>query len=323
MKAKAMQLGATPIGRAGACMRSLATAGAAVLLVSCGGGDSDDSVSVAPLATEPAVLKVDLPGADSLARTAINTSRRALRLARHSDALDEIERLTRDLLPDIFESSSDGNALTVDCRRRPLQFAPFLCYGELTFEANRRTFDGTVVATTVFNLQFDNFQVLTPGFDRLRISGGVRLDYLTNFTLEPRRGTVRYQSSGLSTNKDGTIVSATDGALTVQTGDGTVIIETDRERLVNLGASTSSDTDGTLNSGTARVNFQAGYVDFDWRGWPLVSGSPQTGAQVAVTGANGGAATITVREVRADGALVEVVFTDAGLETRFEVFVPD
>ncbi len=294
------------------------------LVASCGGGGGDDTVGSdnTPLAETAQQLAPSEATAMELAAASASMGRRTLRIVRDSEAVDEIERLTRKLLPRLFESSGDGNSVNIDCRRNPLQFAPFLCYGELSFEANQRDTNGTVTATTIFSLQFDKFQVLTPGFDRLRISGGIRLDYLTDFTAEPRRGTLRYVSTGLSTNKDGEIVSASDGALTIRYGDGTTVIETDRDRFVDIGANSSSDDDGTITSGSVRANFQSGFVDFGWGEWPVAGGVPQVGARVTIAGANGSSATVRVIEVRGDGEAYQVVVTDAGTSETFEVFVP-
>ncbi len=298
---------------------------ALALLVSCGGGGGgdgnvgSDAVSLATLAQR---LAPSPSTASDLAATTVRVSRRTLRIFRDSEAFDEVERFTRRLLPELFESSGDGDSINVDCRRNPFQFAPFLCYGELSFQANQRTSNGTVTATTIFNLRFDKFQVLTPDFERLRISGGLRLDYLTDVSGSPRRGTVRYESSGLSTNKDGEVLSATDGELTVSYGDGSTVVQTDRERLVDIGASSSSDEDGNITSGSVRANFQNGYVDFGWGEWPLRGGVPQVGARVTVTGADGTSASIRVTEVRGDGEVYEVTLTEAGVSETFDVFVP-
>lgn len=294
------------------------------VLASCGGGGDDGSVNsdAVTLAPQPQRLASSASTASELAATTVRVSRRTLRIFRDSEAFDEIERFTRRLLPDLFESSGSSNNINVDCRRNPFQFAPFLCYGELSFEANQRSSNGTVTATTIFNLRFDKFQVLTPDFERLRISGGIRLDYLTDVTTSPRRGTVRYESSGLSTNKDDEILSATDGELTVTYGDGSTVVQTDRERLVDIGASSSSDVDGNITSGSVRANFQNGYVDFGWGEWPLSGGVPQVGARVTVTGADGTSAMIRVTEVRGDGEVYQVTLTEGGSSETFEVFVP-
>ena len=157
----------------------------------------------------------------------------------------------------------------------------------------------------------------------MRISGGIRLDYLTDATVSPRRGTIRYESSGISTNKDGQIVAASDGALTVQSGDGTVVIQTERERLLDVGSDSSSDLDGNLRGGSTRANFQSGYVDFAWQGWPIAGGRPQVGARVIATGAENTSITVTVVDVTSEGTRYAVVSGDAGQSSRLEVFVPN
>ena len=157
------------------------------------------------------------------------------------------------------------------------------------------------------------FQVLTPGFDRLRISGGLRLDYLADTTVEPRVGTVRYQSSGISTNKDGEVVSVSDGALRVQYGNGRTVIETDRERLIDVGADSTSDTDGNLRNGS---------LDFAWAGWPMSGGIPQAGARVDITGADRSSATISVAELTPDEIVYRVTIVDADGSQEFDVRIP-
>lgn len=293
------------------------------LLAGCGGGGGGAVAnSPAPLAAEPQALTSDQDTAQRLASLAADAGTRSLRIVRDERAFDEIERFTRDLLPRIFDSGDSANDVNINCRRNPFRLAPLLCYGELTFQANQRTTDGTVVANTVFNLQFDKFNVITPNFDRLRVTGGIRLDYLTDVTNSPRRGTLRYESSGLSTNKEDNVFSASDGALTVLYGDGSTVIETDRERLVDVSIDSRSDGDGDLRSGTTRANFSSGYVEFQWNGWPIAGGLPAEGARVSVVGANGTSASIVVQDVQSDQVIYQVTITDAGGSSEFEVSIP-
>jgi len=304
---------------AAAAMLALSVA----ILAGCGGGGGDAVAnSPAPLAVEPQALTSDQDTAQRLASSAAQVGTRSLRIVRDERAFEEIERFTRDLLPKIFDSGDSANDVNINCRRNPFRLAPLLCYGELTFQANQRTTDGTVVANTVFNVQFDKFQVITPNFDRLRVTGGIRLDYLTDVSNSPRVGTLRYESSGLSTNKDDNVFSASDGALIVRYGDGTTVIETDRERLADVSVDSRSDLDGDLRSGSTRANFSSGYVDFEWNGWPIAGGLPAEGARVTVAGANGTSASIVVRDVQSDQIIYQVTITDAGGSTEFEVSIP-
>ena len=293
------------------------------LLAACGGGGSGAVAnSPAPLAAQPHALAPDQETAQQLASSAVDVGSRSLRIVRDERAFEEIERFTRDLIPRIFDSGDSANDVNINCRRNPFRLAPFLCYGELTFQANQRSTDGTVVANTVFNLQFDKFQVLTPSFDRLRVTGGIRLDYLTDVSSSPRRGTLRYESSGLSTNKDDNVFSASDGALTVLYGEDSTVIETDRERLVDVSVDSRSDIEGDLRSGRTRANFSSGYVEFQWNGWPISDGLPAEGARVSVVGADNTSATIVVQDVQSDQIIYRVAITDAGGTTEFEVSIP-
>jgi len=289
------------------------------LLTGCGGSDAAVANSPAPLALEPQALTPDQDTAQQLVSSAAGAGARSLRIVRDERAFEELERFTRDLIPRIFDGDNDGNNVNINCRRNPFRLAPFLCYGELSFQANQRTTDGNVVANTIFNLQFDNFQVLTPNFDRLRVTGGIRLEYLTDVSISPRRGTLRYESSGLSTNKDDNVFSASDGALTVLYSDDSTVIETDRERLVDVSVDARSDNEGDLRSGSTRANFSSGYVDFAWNGWPISGGRPAQGARVSVTGADGTSATIAVQDVQSDPTIYRVTITYASGSSDFEV----
>jgi hypothetical protein len=189
----------------------------------------------------------------------------------------------------------------------------------MRIEVNQREAGGTIAAGTYFDMQFDKFQVFTPAFERLRISGGVRIDYVTAFDTNTRRGTLTYRSRGLSTNHDGTILEASDGVLTVHYGDGTVVAETTTERFVDLKASTTSDADGTVSGGAISTNFGDGFIDIRHAAWTVAAGVPQPGAVASIAGGGGSAATVTVQSATGLAANCLVTVTSAGQSREFIV----
>lgn len=300
----------------------LATAGM-LLLAGCGSGGGSQPPPE-PLRTTPHVLQATQEQAGTLAaRTAAGASS-GLRVSRDLESLDEIGRLTRELVPRVFDSddAAAGTRAEIDCGRNPFRLAPLLCSGSMHIEVNQREVGDTIAAGTYFDMQFDKFQVFTPDFERLRISGGMRIGYVTAFDTKSKRGTLNYQSRGLSTNHDGTILEPSEGALTVHYGEGTVVVETATERFIDLQAAAASDTDGTLSGGAILTNFGDGFIDIRPAPWTTAGGAPQPGAAAAVTGGGGSTATVVVESVAGSEVTCRVAIASGGQSREFVVGIP-
>ena len=298
-------------------------AGLLLLLAGCGSGGGS-APPPEPLRTTPHALQANQPEADALAAKAAGSAMTGLRVSRDLESLDDIGRLTRELVPRVFDDgeAANGTRAEIDCSRNPFRLAPLLCSGSMRIEVNQREVGDTIVAGTFFDLQFDKFQVFTPAFERLRISGGLRIGYVTDFDARARRGTLTYESRGLSTNHDGTILDASEGVLTVGYGDGNVIVDSATERFIDLQAAASSDVDGTLSGGSILSNFGDGYVDIRPAGWAVAGGAPQAGAVATVIGAAGSSATLMVTPAGASPTLCRVTIERAGVATVFVVELP-
>ncbi len=294
----------------------------AITLSACG---SDSDPAPLPLATVAHPITATKEEAAGLAGTVTRGSRGGLRAMRDLDAFGETRRLVELLFPRLFgaDVSEDGSSIEVDCRINPLRLAPLgLCYGKFQFVSNRREQNGQIMTGTVFSLQFDNFNLVTAGFERLRISGGFRVDYLTDYSASPRTGTVRYTSGGLTSNRSDAVIQPRNGALTVIYGDGRTIIEGDSRRYLDINASISGDLSGSLQSGTVRTNFQSGYVDIAYSNWTLIDGLVQVGSVATITGTDGTLATLTVVASSADTVTFEVTITVGGSAEPFTIDIP-
>jgi hypothetical protein len=298
----------------------------AALLLLLGGCSSGGGSAPAPepLRTTPHTLQATQPEADALAAKVAGSASTGLRVQRDLESLDDIGRLTRELVPRVFddEAAASGTRAEIDCGRNPFRLAPLLCSGSMRIEVNQREVGDTIVAGTFFDLQFDKFQVFTPAFERLRISGGLRIGYVTDFDTRTKRGTLTYESRGLSTNHGGAILDASEGALTVSHGDGSIVVDSATERFLDLQATSASDLDGTLSGGAILSNFGDGYVDIRPAGWAIAGGAPQAGAAATVIGAAGSSATLTVEPGGASPTMCRVTIGRAGVSTAFVVELP-
>ena len=301
----------------------LATAGMLLLLGGCG-SSGGSAPAPEPLRAAPHVLQATQAEANALAVKTAASALTGLRVSRDLESLDDIGGLTRELVPRVFDSeaAAGGTGAGIDCRRNPLRLAPLLCSGSMHIEVSQREVGDTIVAGTFFDLQFDKFQVFTPAFERLRISGGLRIDYVTVFDTRARQGTLTYQSHGLSTNHDGTLLEASEGALTVHYGENSVVVETATERFTDLRATSASDMDGTVTSGAILSNFGAGHIDIRHAGWTTTGGTPQPGSAATITGGDGSAATVTVESIGSLPTQCRVTIGRAGVSTAFVVEFP-
>ena len=299
----------------------IAATAATLLLAGCGSSSKEDPPPE-PLRSNPHSLQATQAEAAALAAKAAESALTGLRVSRDLDSLEEIGRLTRVMAPLIVAADEAGGSGDIDCGRNPLRLAPLLCSGSMRMRTNQRDLGETIPAGTFFELRFDRFQLLTPDFERLRITGDVTITYLTDFDTRRERGSLAYRSDGLASNTDGSILDASEGTMTVNYSDTGTVVETARERFVGLAAVSSSDRDGTLAGGAIQTNFGSGFVEIRYAGWVVSAGIAQPPSQAAVTGAAGTAATVGVTAAGAASASGQVEIVEGAARQLFAVEIP-
>ena len=282
-----------------------------LLLAACGSSGKDDPPPE-PLRTNPHPLQATQPEATALAAKTAQSALTGLRVFRDLDSLEEIGRVTRVIAPLVLAADEVGARTEIDCRRNPLRLAPLLCSGSMEIRSNQDGLGETIPAGTFFELRFDRFQLLTPDFERLRISGDVTITYLTDFDTRAERGVLVYRSGGLSTNEDGSILDPSEGPMTVNYADTGIVVETDRERFIGLVASAGSDLDGTLAGGAIQTNFGTGFIEIRYAAWKVQAGVAQPASVANVVGAGGSSAVVAVTATDAVGATCRVEVVQAG-----------
>ena len=292
-----------------------------LLLAGCGSGRKDDPAPE-PLRSNPHTLLATQAEAIALAAKAADRALAGLRVARDLHALEDIGRLTRMLAPLLVAADEAGGSGDIDCSRNPLRLAPLLCSGSMRIRTNQREFGGTIPAGSFFELRFDRFQLLTPDFERLRLTGDVTITYLTDFDPRAERGSLVYRSGGLSSNTDGTILDASEGAMTVNYSDTGIVVETARDRFIGLAATSSSDRDGTLARGAIQSNFGTGFVEIRYANWVVAAGIAQPPSRATVGGAGGSHAIVDVGAAGAAGASGQVEIVQGGASQAFAVEIP-
>lgn len=310
----------------------------AAALGACGSDDVADGGDPAaapaaspatPLAAGPHALQAQQSEADALALKTADTAIAAILVAQDVVLLEDLHRLTRWLLPRIGTEADGGTRASIDCRRNPLSFAPVLCFGAIRFEADRRETQGTIRSGTLFALRFDDFQVLAPGFERLRVDGGFELGYRTDVGAAPdapASGTIRYDTVGLGTNREGETAGPSQGSVTIARTDADgsrrLVVEAGNERFVDVDVVEANGVDGRIRSGTVRTNFGGGYVDIAFDGWSVAGSEPQPGASARVTGADGTGAQVQVVAVTASAITWRVDLASGGTTRSFDVSIP-
>lgn len=297
---------------------------ASLLVAGCGGGD-DAPPPPEPLADAAHTIDATDIEAKGLVSVVGRAGQASFRTLRDLGEFDAAQRLVELLFPRVFgaDVSEGGDTVEVNCNNNPLRLAPLgLCFGKFRFESNRRDRNGPITTGTLFSVQFDNFNIVSGDFQRLRISGGFGINYVTDYTQNPRTGTVSYTSRGLSTNREGTIFAPRNGALTATYGDGRTLIESGSRRYVDIDAASVSDLEGLMRSGRIRTNFGAGHVDVDYSNWSIVDGIVQPGSTANVTGAEGSLASIVVVASTAQVVTLAVTITRDGVPVTFTIDVP-
>jgi hypothetical protein len=300
----------------------LAGIAAALLLAGCGSSGGNDEPPPEPLRSNPHPLQASQPEAAALAEKVAESALAGLRVFRDLDSLEEIGRLTRVIAPLVQAAAEAGEPTDIDCGRNPLRLAPLFCSGSMSIRSNQDGLGEIIPAGTFFELRFDRFQLLTPDFERLRISGDVTITYLSDFDTRAERGTLTYRSGGLSTNTDGSILDPSEGALTVNYSDTGIVVESASERFIGLAAAAAGDADGTLSSGAIQTNFGTGFIEIRYSGWTIQAGVAQPPSSAAVAGAAGTSAHMAVTAAGAAGATCQVDFLEAGASRSFDVDVP-
>ena len=295
-----------------------AAAVAVLLLAGCGSGDKDDPAPE-PLSTHPHPLQPTQAEAAALAAKAAQAALTGLRVFRDLDSLEEVSRLTRLVAPLVLAADEAGGSAEIDCGRNPLRLTPLLCTGSMSIRTNQRNLGETIPAGTFFELRFDRFQLFTPDFERLRISGNLTITYLTDFDTRAERGVLVYRSGGLSTSENGTILDPSEGPMTVNYTDTGTVVETASERFVGLVATAPGDRDGMLAGGAIQTNFGSGFVEIRYTGWVVKAGLAQPSSLANSVGAAGSGAAVAVTAAAAASATAQVTFAQGGSSEAFVV----